>query len=203
MCEQFCLVLCKHLGAEAVAGGPVVDIGQEFFGLGQRCAVIPDGFDQEGMEIVFFIVVVRQCLQERFRLRGTCQLLCQLAQGRCPHTDDFFFRHGGHQRALKVPVCLILQAEQLRPDGLNFCLHHVPLLLHLALLYQTPPQKQSGFARFFRRFAARQNSGWTFVPEHAIIPLVNAGIVHRLVYQPSKLRRWVRFPLPAPCRKKP
>ena len=25
-----------------------------------------------------------------------------------------------------------------------------------------------------------------------------AGIVHRLVYQPSKLRRWVRFPLPAP-----
>ena len=33
--------------------------------------------------------------------------------------------------------------------------------------------------------------GWTFVPEHAIISFVNAGIVHRLVYQPSKLRRWV------------
>ena len=41
------------------------------------------------------------------------------------------------------------------------------------------------------------------MPEHAIISFVNAGIVHRLVYQPSKLRRWVRFPLPAPCKKAP
>ena len=31
-----------------------------------------------------------------------------------------------------------------------------------------------------------------------IRPSAIAGIVHRLVYQPSKLRRWVRFPLPAP-----
>ena len=46
-----------------------------------------------------------------------------------------------------------------------------------------------------------QKLGWTFVPEHAIISFVNAGIVHRLVYQPSKLRRWVRFPLPAPYRR--
>ena len=41
------------------------------------------------------------------------------------------------------------------------------------------------------------------MPEHAIISFVNAGIVHRLVYQPSKLRRWVRFPLPAPYKKAP
>ena len=26
----------------------------------------------------------------------------------------------------------------------------------------------------------------------------NAGIVYRLILQPSKLERWVRFPLPAP-----
>ncbi len=33
---------------------------------------------------------------------------------------------------------------------------------------------------------------------YGIILSAIAGIVHRLVYQPSKLRRWVRFPLPAP-----
>ena len=45
------------------------------------------------------------------------------------------------------------------------------------------------------------NSCWTFAESYGIILSAIAGIVHRLVYQPSKLRRWVRFPLPAPCRK--
>ena len=31
-----------------------------------------------------------------------------------------------------------------------------------------------------------------------ILSCANAGIVHRLVHRPSKPRRWVRFPLPAP-----
>ena len=34
--------------------------------------------------------------------------------------------------------------------------------------------------------------------DYPVILSAIAGIVHRLVYQPSKLRRWVRFPLPAP-----
>ena len=42
------------------------------------------------------------------------------------------------------------------------------------------------------------NSCWTFAESYGIILSAIAGIVHRLVYQPSKLRRWVRFPLPAP-----
>ena len=42
------------------------------------------------------------------------------------------------------------------------------------------------------------NLCWTFVESYGIILSAIAGIVHRLVYQPSKLRRWVRFPLPAP-----
>ena len=42
------------------------------------------------------------------------------------------------------------------------------------------------------------NSYWTFAQSYGIILSAIAGIVHRLVYQPSKLRRWVRFPLPAP-----
>ena len=42
------------------------------------------------------------------------------------------------------------------------------------------------------------NSCWTFAQSYGIILSAIAGIVHRLVYQPSKLRRWVRFPLPAP-----
>ena len=45
------------------------------------------------------------------------------------------------------------------------------------------------------------NSCWTFAESYGIILSAIAGIVHRLVYQPSKLRRWVRFPLPAPNRK--
>ena len=54
---------------------------------------------------------------------------------------------------------------------------------------------------YFSALRNIQKLGWTFAPEHAIISFVNAGIVHRLVYQPSKLRRWVRFPLPAPYRR--
>ena len=42
------------------------------------------------------------------------------------------------------------------------------------------------------------NSYWTIAQSYGIILSAIAGIVHRLVYQPSKLRRWVRFPLPAP-----
>ena len=42
------------------------------------------------------------------------------------------------------------------------------------------------------------NSCWTFAQNYGIMHSAIAGIVHRLVYQPSKLRRWVRFPLPAP-----
>ena len=42
------------------------------------------------------------------------------------------------------------------------------------------------------------NSCWTIAESYGIILSAIAGIVHRLVYQPSKLRRWVRFPLPAP-----
>ena len=42
------------------------------------------------------------------------------------------------------------------------------------------------------------NSCWTFAQSYGIILSAIAGIVHRLVYQPYKLRRWVRFPLPAP-----
>ena len=42
------------------------------------------------------------------------------------------------------------------------------------------------------------NSCWTFAESYGIMFSAIAGIVHRLVYQPSKLRRWVRFPLPAP-----
>ena len=51
-----------------------------------------------------------------------------------------------------------------------------------------------------KAFAALQplNSYWTFAQSYGIILSAIAGIVHRLVYQPSKLRRWVRFPLPAP-----
>ena len=51
-----------------------------------------------------------------------------------------------------------------------------------------------------KAFAALQplNSCWTFAQSYGIILSAIAGIVHRLVYQPSKLRRWVRFPLPAP-----
>ena len=45
------------------------------------------------------------------------------------------------------------------------------------------------------------NSCWTIAESYGIILSAIAGIVHRLVYQPSKLRRWVRFPLPAPCRR--
>ena len=45
------------------------------------------------------------------------------------------------------------------------------------------------------------NSCWTFAESYGIILSAIAGIVHRLVYQPSKLRRWVRFPLPAPYRR--
>ena len=47
------------------------------------------------------------------------------------------------------------------------------------------------------------NSYWTFAQSYGIILSAIAGIVHRLVYQPSKLRRWVRFPLPAPKRPEP
>ena len=57
------------------------------------------------------------------------------------------------------------------------------------------PSKNAATSLRIRCFAKKC---WTFAAEHAIISLVNAGIVHRLVYQPSKLRRWVRFPLPAP-----
>ena len=51
-----------------------------------------------------------------------------------------------------------------------------------------------------KAFTALQplNSCWTFAESYGIILSAIAGIVHRLVYQPSKLRRWVRFPLPAP-----
>ena len=45
------------------------------------------------------------------------------------------------------------------------------------------------------------NSCWTFAESYGIILSAVAGIVHRLVYQPSKLRRWVRFPLPAPSKR--
>ena len=64
---------------------------------------------------------------------------------------------------------------------MQFFSHHVPIAgLH------------------FRPRRAFSNWGWTFWFPRGIMPFVDAGIVHRLVYQPSKLRRWVRFPLPAP-----
>ena len=63
-------------------------------------------------------------------------------------------------------------------------------------------EKQGHSGILFRCFKEHTKKlGWTFAPEHAIISFVNAGIVHRLVYQPSKLRRWVRFPLPAPSKR--
>ena len=42
------------------------------------------------------------------------------------------------------------------------------------------------------------NSCWTFAESYGIILSAIAGIVHRLVYQPSKLRTWVRLPSAAP-----
>ena len=60
--QQFLLVLCKHFGTEAVAGGPVVDVGQERFRFSQRPVVVPDELDQERVEVVLFVVSMRQGL---------------------------------------------------------------------------------------------------------------------------------------------
>ena len=60
--QQLLLVLRKHFGAEAVAGGPVVDVGQERFRFSQRPVVVPDKFDQKRVEVVLFVVSMRQGL---------------------------------------------------------------------------------------------------------------------------------------------
>ena len=55
-------MLRKHFGAEAVAGSPVVDVGQERFRFSQRPVVVPDELDQERVEVVLFVVSMRQGL---------------------------------------------------------------------------------------------------------------------------------------------
>ena len=104
-------MLCKDLRAKAVTGSPVVDVRQKPFRFRQSRVIIPDLFDEERMEVVFFVITVRQVVQKTFRLRCTGQFFCPLAQKRCPHPDHRFRRDGGHQFALEHLILCVLQSK--------------------------------------------------------------------------------------------
>ena len=107
------LVLGKNFRAEAVAGGPVVDVGQKPFRFRQGGVIIPDSFDEKRVQVVLLVVFVGEAIQKGFRLGCTIELLCQLPQKRCAHTDDCFWGNCGHQLALKILIGIVLQGKQL------------------------------------------------------------------------------------------
>ena len=53
-------VLFEYLGHEAVAGGPVVDVGQELLGAAHGCVEVLYAAYYECMEVVFLDVMVRE-----------------------------------------------------------------------------------------------------------------------------------------------
>ena len=117
-----------------VAGRPVVDAGQKPLGGGEAGVKVADAVEQKAVQVVFFIIGVRQLGEKRIGGRRAAQRLCQCAQMRHAHADDPLSRNARHQPGLKITVGGVGQRKEPRADvggglriGLAACHRLFPL----------------------------------------------------------------------------
>ena len=107
----------KHLRRGSIAGCPVVDVGQKRLDAGKRRIKVSNALQQKAVEIVFFIIGVRQAVEKVLPLFGFCQRLGVFAQRGRAHADDRIVRHRRHQRRLKVFVAFVLHGKKRFQNG--------------------------------------------------------------------------------------
>ena len=108
----------EQLGRHHIAGRPVVHKGEKPVELRDEPVEIADGLQKKGVQIVFFVIGVRQLAEKILRLRRFGKLLRQSAQLRRAHADDAVFGDGGDEFGVKIVVSAVLQGKK---TGLNRC----------------------------------------------------------------------------------
>ena len=108
-------IFLHSLGAQRVAGRPVVDIRQKGVDGGERVLIAGKAVDQQRVQVVLVEIAVRQRGKKSRGLVRSSQLLCQRAERRHPHAEDRLGLDARQQAREKTGVALIRESLKALP----------------------------------------------------------------------------------------
>ena len=114
--DKYITVFFHHMERQQITGRPVINMRKKTLQFFQTFIIISDLLDQQAMEIIFLIILMRKNLQEHFGSFCFSKFFCKFPEYRCPDTDDLFFLHSRNQPCMKIPISCILHFEQSFPD---------------------------------------------------------------------------------------
>ena len=141
------MVFFEYLGRKAVAGCPIVDVGQKFFGLFYRFIKIFYVFNKKAVQIVFFKILVRHVLHKvrnLFRL-GLKKLFCKFMQDGSSDAYHRIFVNIGNQLFIKVFVLFIFKEKSL--VWISVCFVFIKAIIPLFLIFVE--EKRLGLTKYY------------------------------------------------------
>ena len=114
--KQLRQVFLKDLWTREIAGGPIIDEGQETVQLSDDPRNVFSVGNQETMEGILIIVRMRQTGQEILGLWCTGQLFGQTAKLRCSNPDEPLWVHGWKKFLMKISISWVLPLKQTAQD---------------------------------------------------------------------------------------
>ena len=156
----------KHLGRHLVAGCPVVHVWQEPLHRLQTRPIVAQLRDDESVELVLVEVGMRKVVQEVANVLALGQTLRQPAELRRAHANGRARINRGHELALEVPVCGILQTEELFPDGVGDHARTSPPAAKIILYPECSRDRPRG-DRWTRHLASQRQQPASGVPRDA------------------------------------